>query len=411
MSRILISIAKRLIPETAISRLRRLQYRFQRLKHYFRRVIQGKGRIETSNEYVEFSDRKAHTFFGYYDVSPFGPHNQVVYLQVSDDKSDAAIVLNDIGNSGGKIISCTSAWNWQQGCRLRWFPGSDNDIIFNDFQDGKYVSRRLNVSTGDEIVYPFPVYDISPDGKYAVSLDFNRLGYKRPGYGYTKLPFDKTENILDSGLSVFSLEDKEEKAAISFSKMAEVLDLNPAGSQSWYVNHLSFSPGGRKFLFFFITESGGSFKASLLVYNMKDKTITPLETEYKVSHYAWRDDSSILCTAYDSKGSCRYYIYSLDTQSRVEAGPEHLTRDGHPSFIGDGVILTDTYPDQFGYQHIFLYDLAKNEKTAVADVFDVTSLDAEHRTDLHPRYDPVTKSVSFDANTFGHRSFFILRLT
>ena len=401
---------KRLLPESALPRLRRLQCRFQRLKHHCHRVMQGEARVKTTDSFVDFSARKVHTFFGYYDLSPFGPQNRVVYLEVSDDKSDAAIVLNDPGNGGQECVAYSKAWNWQQGCRLRWFPGADNDVIFNDFRDGKYISRRLNVKTKDEILYPFPIYDISCDGKYAVSLDFNRLGYMRPGYGYTKLPFDKADNILDSGISVYSLEDKGEVASVSFLQMAEVLGLDPANQESWYVNHLSFSPGGESFLFFFIVECGDSFKASLLVYDMKDKKILPLETEYKVSHYAWRDDNSILCTAYDPSGCCRYYIYTLEPRSRVEVESDYLTRDGHPSFISDGVILTDTYPDALGYQHIFTYDFATGQKTAVADVFDVTALDAEHRTDLHPRYDPVTKSVSFDANACGHRHFYILKL-
>ena len=364
----------------------------------------------TADEYVDFSAKGAHTFFGYYDVSPFGSNNRVVYIEVSDDKSDAAIVLNNLNNSRREIVAYSKAWNWQQGCRLRWFPGSEDDIIFNDFINEKYVSRRLNVKTKDEIVYPFPIYDISSDGKYAVSLDFNRLGYKRPGYGYTKLPYDKSENILNSGISVYSIDDKEEKTVVRFSEIAEVLDLNPANQESWYLNHLSFSPGGESFLFFFIDAAGNSFKAFLLVYNLRNKTIQPLETEFKVSHYAWRDDSSILCTAYDSNGCCRYYIYSLEPQSRVEVESEFLTSDGHPSFISDGVILTDTYPDTLGYQHLFIYDSENKQKTAVADVFDVTSLDAEHRTDLHPRYEPVKKLVSFDANTSGLRHFYILKL-
>ncbi|MBQ7459556.1 MAG: hypothetical protein IJS70_10345 [Bacteroidales bacterium] len=403
-------MAKRLIPERTVSRLRRLQYRFQRLQHNFHRVIQGEARVKTDYEYVEFSAKNAHTFFGYYDVSPFGTHNRVVYIEVPDDQSDAAIVLNDIGNNRREIVAHSKAWNWQQGCRLRWFPWSEDDIIFNDFRDGKYVSRRLNVKSGEEILYPFPIYDISPDGKYAVSLDFTRLGYKRPGYGYTELPFDKKRDILDSGITVYSMDYKEEKAAVSFSKIAEVLDLDSSNQESWYVNHLSFSPGGESFLFFFVAGDGSSFKASLLVYDIRNKTIMPLETELKVSHYAWRDDSSILCTAYDSSGSCRYYIYTLEPQSRVEVDSECLSLDGHPSFISDGAILTDTYPDASGYQHIFIYDFEDRQKRAVADVFDVKSLDAEHRTDLHPRYDPAARLVSFDANASGHRSFYILKI-
>jgi hypothetical protein len=39
------------------------------------------------------------------------------------------------------------AWDWQHGCTLQWIPGSANEIIWNDRQDGKYVSHILNVDT------------------------------------------------------------------------------------------------------------------------------------------------------------------------------------------------------------------------------------------------------------------------
>ena len=32
-------------------------------------------------------------------------------------------------------IGQTTAWNWQQGCRLEWIPGSSEELIWDDRAD------------------------------------------------------------------------------------------------------------------------------------------------------------------------------------------------------------------------------------------------------------------------------------
>ena len=46
-------------------------------------------------------------------------------------------------------IGETTAWNWQQGTRLQWIPGSSDEIVWNDrSEDGKIlVSRIYNMKT------------------------------------------------------------------------------------------------------------------------------------------------------------------------------------------------------------------------------------------------------------------------
>jgi hypothetical protein len=81
-------------------------------------------------------------------------------------------------------LGSTRAWNWQQGCMLQWLPGSKTDVIWNDREGDRFISRVKNVKTGKERVLPAPVYTLSPDGKSAIYPDFRRLNDCRPGYGY-----------------------------------------------------------------------------------------------------------------------------------------------------------------------------------------------------------------------------------
>ena len=42
------------------------------------------------------------------------------------------------------------AWNWQQGCMLQWLPGSQTEVIWNDREDGRFVSHVLDVRQPQE---------------------------------------------------------------------------------------------------------------------------------------------------------------------------------------------------------------------------------------------------------------------
>lgn len=152
-------------------------------------------------------DSKHEYFFGYYDKSPWDITDRyMLCLRAEDTWSDvspkkkADILLIDTNKSEEdpervKIIAETRAWNVQQSCMLQWLgPDYKNRILFNDYRDKKYVSVILNLNTMTEKVIPAPVYTVSSDGKFALTLDFSRLYNLRPGYGYYNVP-EKTKDI------------------------------------------------------------------------------------------------------------------------------------------------------------------------------------------------------------------------
>ncbi|HKP17162.1 MAG TPA: hypothetical protein VJT84_01705, partial [Gaiellaceae bacterium] len=79
------------------------------------------------------------------------------------------------GNKWRKIGE-TNAWNYQQGARLQWRPNS-NEILWNDRTDDNkhYVTRVYDVSRGKIVrTLPRPIYILTPDGRYALTHDFDR---------------------------------------------------------------------------------------------------------------------------------------------------------------------------------------------------------------------------------------------
>ena len=136
-------------------------------------------------------------FFGYYDKSPWDASGRYMlclraektWKEVSP-KEKAEIVLIDTQKAEteeGRVrtIAETSAWNVQMSCMLQWLgPDYSTKVLYNDFRDGAFCSVILNVWTGEERVVNAPVYTVSADGKFALTLDFTRLYSLRPGYGY-----------------------------------------------------------------------------------------------------------------------------------------------------------------------------------------------------------------------------------
>ena len=281
------------------------------------RILCGRKKVETTFWWEAIGEASNNCFFGYYDVSPFNSKGEVLYLKLDKELREADIMLYNRNSNQHKLLSTSRAWNWQQGSRLRWFPKTDDTIVFNDCMEGRYIARKINTSSQEEEIYNSPLYDIDCNGKLGLSLDFGRLGIKRPGYGYTCFPYREPDDLDNEGIDLVNLIDNTSKRIVTYSDIAETIKINNENFSNNYINHLSFSPSGNKFMFFWLTIVGSYHKAFMLVYDMQTRSIIPLETEWKVSHYLWLDDDRLLCTVYDERDECSYVIYGLDRLSAI----------------------------------------------------------------------------------------------
>ena len=112
--------------------------------------------------------------------------NQVDLFYRSPKPDDVLrIGLIDLENNfKWQEIGKSSAWGWQQGCMLQWIPGSQEEVIWNDRQGDGFISKIFNIKSGKTRTLPRPVYTLSPDGSFGLSVNFARLQEMRPGYGY-----------------------------------------------------------------------------------------------------------------------------------------------------------------------------------------------------------------------------------
>lgn len=86
-----------------------------------------------------------------------------------------------------------------------------------------------------------------------------------------------------------------------------------------------------------------------------------------------------------------------------------MRRDGHPSVFGSGrSILTDTYPDIYGFQRVIVHDREKESGRLVASLYSPPKFKGDVRCDLHPRLSPDGKWVCVDSARSGLRALYVL---
>jgi hypothetical protein len=355
-------------------------------------------------ETVFLSDKQKQVYFGYYDVTPFDVSNRRILAMrtalgnSSPHQNGSPLELGYYTLNNPSLFQPFAeslSWNWQQGCRLQWIGNQDGHVIYNSFNNDKYES--IVCSIWDGVVhrrYPLPVYAVSQDGRYALSLDFIKLHYGRRGYGYSMPSPDQ----FDPDVAVYkiNLSSGDIETLIRYADIRNLIRNLKEVSDKDYINHLSISPDGSSFIFFYITICGNKRRTHLVQARADGSDLRYKIQEYEPSHYAWKTDGSLLLTVKTSKHSIRYGILSACGKQFNLIEDKALYEDGHPSFLNHECLLSDTYPSKLGHQKLFLYDIKTARRTDMASFYLPPAFAGEKRCDLHPRLSHDKKLVCVD---------------
>ena len=373
--------------------------------------------IDINESIYEISDvldiPNNHVFFGYYDIQQINSSKSLMLVHILPQnaisgKTPAKIAVYDIAQKKLEIITTSMAWSWQQGSRLRWSPFNLDEIIFNNYTNGKYCCQIWNIRTKQLVKeIPIPLYDFDSEMRYGISVNFSRLQRLRPGYGYSNIK-DTTneENIpANDGIYRYDFKREEIKLIVSYSQLASLA----CGTEKYqhYINHICFSPKGDKFMFFHIWQLGdvNRWKLQMCVVNVDGTNIRVLEEKDTISHYTWRDNNHLLTTKINEGGldSC-YALYNVETGEKEVVGDRVLKCDGHPTFTKDkSVFITDTYPQENQMQYLYQYDIHNKQRTRILEVFHDPRLYGEKRCDLHPRLTHDNDYITIDVVKSGGR--------
>ena len=340
------------------------------------------------------------SFFGYYDKTPVRNGHYIYHVVNSkslDLNQEIDIYCDD------KKIGSTTSWNWQQGAMLSWL--NDQEIIYNIFKDNKYKSCIFNIETETSRIIDYPIYQVSADGKFALSLSFSRLAYLRPDYGYFNLPSDNIKKITENdGIFFVDLINNSSVLIVSLSDLADLETQDSMFDAYHKVNHIDISPDQTKFIFLHRWFDISNVKHSrLILYDLtcKDKKI--IADEDMVSHYSWKNDHEIVAYL-RHQGLDHYYLIDIVTLKMTLIGNmNELNDDGHPSLTKDEKwLLTDTYPDYTCKSHLLLYNMITKKMITLGDFYSPKRYQGINRCDLHPRWTN-DREITFDSVYLGMR--------
>ena len=359
-------------------------------------------------------------WFGYYDKWQFDPSgervlsNEVDFEGRSPTADDVIRVgtVDTAGERGFEAIGETRAWGWQQGCMLQWVPGTGNTVIWNDREGERFVSRILDLGTGEQRVVPQPVYNLAPDGKTAINADFRRINDLRPGYGYAGLPDPYAHELTpsESGIRRVNLETGESELVISIAQVSQIgpIRKDMRGAKH-YFNHLLFNPDGTRFIFLhrWRPDGGrGGFKTRMFTAAADGSDLYLLDRSGNTSHFIWRDPNHICAWTAPVGRKAGFWLFTDRSDEVVQVGKGVMTENGHNTYLaaGDGRewILNDTYPKNAAReQNVYLYHVPTGRKVDLGYFHSPPRYTGEWRTDTHPRSGRDGRLVCVDSTHGG----------
>ncbi len=328
-------------------------------------------------------------WFGYYDKFQLDASGRYLLCMEVDfehrlPKSNEAVKIGMVDLADGdKWIELgeSRAWCWQQGCMLQWRPASDREVVWNDREADRFVCRVLDVKSRRLRTLPMAIGHISPDGKLAACEDFRRIWDFRAGYGYAGIPDPYAGQLAPAEIGVWrmDMETGQTQMLVSVADLVKIPYPQQRASDKHYVNHLSWSPDGKRLLMF--NRWAGAGQPTRVFTIGPDGDDLRLLSAAKASHWTWRDAQHVLIWA---GGAYRLYQDdgSGEPKSMLWQAP-----NGHQTYIpgtNDEWLVTDTYPYGPQREQILYLHHAPTGGFVLLGRFPST-YGGEWRCDLHPR--------------------------
>lgn len=374
-------------------------------------------------------------WFGYYDklqIDPTGRYvlgAQVDTILRSPTSADTLkIGMVDLLDGNKWIeLGTSNAWGWQQGCMLQWIPGSDYEIIWNDIQNGKFVSHVLNIKTKEKRTLPKAIYTLSNDGTFALGTEFNRIQNLRPGYGYpgTEDPFEENKHPSEIGIYKMDLQTGESQLLISIDEMAAQENQGEDLTAHWHwFNHILVSPDDRRFVFLHrwrkelgnrADRASSGFITRMVTVNIDGSDKYILDPSGHTSHFIWKSPKELCMWTKPLDKDWGFYLFKDKTEKIEPVGEGIMTQNGHNTYVpntNNEWILNDTYPQGDGrLQELYLYHVPTKRKVVLGKFHEPKKYTKEWRNDLHPKASRDGKWVIFDSTHGGDgRQMYMIKI-
>lgn len=398
--------------------------KFPKTRRFFKKIYQfgmyaiSRDKIRVEGNLKRISPDDNEYFYGYYDKSPWDITDRYMIAlrvnkanRVPDSTEIAKVVVFDTQNNNTKIeIGTTYCWNTQQGCMAQWLgPDFKSKIIYNDYRNSKYVSVIYDFENKKEIkVLEKPIYDVSKDGRFALTLDFSRLHRLRKGYGYANIEEGTKNEKCPDKTCIWKIDIKTGKIQdiIKYSDLKNFETRPEMNDAEHKINHIMISPNGKRFMVLHRWFKNNEKFTRLVTMNIDGTDMYNLSDDNFASHCCWKNDEEILSFLNKNKNGKHYYLMKDKTKEYKMLWPE-LNTDGHCTYSPDGkYVITDTYPNNKRIASVYLCTEEDNKSRRIARVFSPFKYDNDCRCDLHPRWNHNSNMICIDSVHDGKKELY-----
>ncbi len=358
------------------------------------------------------------SFFGYYNISPENNQKEILFLRVGSEKERSSIdesakIYLKLADESFSEISQSKTWNWQQGCMLQFFPQNDNQIIFNDYDDktSQYISKVINKNGNLIRKYNIPINNVSKNGKFALSLNYDRLAIMRPDYGYFKHINYSLPNDNDDGIWYLDMETGDIKLIITLEQLKNFYPTITMKGAKHKVNHIDISPNGERFMFLhrWIGVQGRFMR--LITAKIDGTELYILNGDKMTSHSCWWGNDKIISFCYTSEFGNAYTVFTDKASKRQLLSSKLPGHDGHPSVSPTGKwLITDSYPGLDRMSFLYLYNMENDNLIVLGRFFQPLRYQGEMRIDLHPKWNKTGDKIYFESGHQGKRCLYVINL-
>ncbi|HBE71204.1 MAG TPA: hypothetical protein DDW52_23915 [Planctomycetaceae bacterium] len=359
-------------------------------------------------------------FVGYFDNSPWSIDGRwFAFCRTASDSINLDVVLSDTSSGTKRVVSPSECWSLQQGARCHWLNLNGKDLlVFNKLQNGCLGAYFCAPETGETYWRPFPIQSAPKSGGTYASINYLRLTAAGSEYGYDieATNFSHDMHTDEDGIWLCNAQANEASLLVS---LKQCIEFNPI-AYYWdgvhFLNHVTFSPNGKRLVFVHRIESRHGRYTRLFATDCSGRNIGQLTLctdDGYVSHYCWLDNDRLLVYGLTEPSRRGYFVINTHEQNGKKEHFHEISGfgDGHPSLHPGGEwIVTDTYPDRARQQHLVLLNLRTREKVVVGSFLSPLKFQHENRCDLHPRWSADGREISFDATHSGIRSTYMLNV-
>ncbi len=352
------------------------------------------------------------TLFGYYNLSPENKKGESLGSDFTHFPN-TKVLLKD---KEGRVfeIGETQAFNFQQGSMLQWDNIDDNIVHYNRYNDGEceYECVSYNV-TNHEItdVLPMPICCFSHDGKYALSLNFERLARMRPDYGYFCRGNMELPDLEKDGIWKIDLETKKIELIVSLETLKNLQYVETMNDADHKVNHIDISPDGKRFMFLHRWVGPKGRYMRLITADENGKDLFILNGDKMTSHSCWYDDKTIISFCYTEKYGNAYVSFIDKTIQKELVSKELPIEDGHPSISPDKKwLITDCYPGFHRMSSLFLLNMNTKKVVRIGSFYQPLKYNGTNRIDLHPKWNLTGNRIYFESGHNGYRNLYCLKI-